>query len=48
VRDQADGTHVLDCPNGTARAFDIVVDVNDKPKSREATIALAKQVLSGR
>lgn len=48
VRDQADGTHVLVCPNGTARAFGIVVDINDKAKNREAAIALAKQVLAGR
>ena len=32
VRDQIDGSHVLVCPNGNARAFDIVVDIrNDKP-----------------
>ena len=49
VRDQIDGTHVLVCPNGGTRAFDIVVDIrNDKPQNREAAIALAKQVLAGR
>jgi len=49
VRDQVDGAHVLVCPNGTSRAFDIVVDIrNDKAKNREAAIALAKQVLAGR
>ena len=49
VRDQGDGAHVLVCPNGTSRAFDIVVDIrNDKAKNREAAIALAKQVLAGR
>jgi hypothetical protein len=49
VRDQLDGAHVLVCPNGNGRAFDIVVDIkNDKPKNREAAIALAKQVLTGR
>ena len=49
VRDQIDGSHVLVCPNGNARAFDIVVEIrNDKPKNREAAIALAKQVLAGR
>ena len=48
VRDQIDGTHVLVCRKN-ARAFDIVVDIrNDKPKNREAAIALAKQVLAGR
>ena len=49
VRDLIDGAHVLVCPNGNARAFDIVVDIRgDKPKNREAAIALAKQVLAGR
>lgn len=49
VRDAVDGAHVLVCPNGNARAFDIVVDIrNDKAKNREAAIALAKQVLAGR
>lgn len=49
VRDQLDGSHVLVCPNDNARAFDIVVEIrNDKPKNREAAIALAKQVLAGR
>jgi hypothetical protein len=48
VRDLLDGSHVLVCRNN-ARAFDIVVDIkNDKPKNREAAIALAKQVLAGR
>jgi hypothetical protein len=48
VRDQVDGAHVLVCPNGSARAFDIVVDIrNDKPTNRETAIALAKQVLAG-
>ncbi len=47
VRDQIDGSHVLVCRDN-ARAFDIVVDIkNDKPKNREAAIALAKQVLAG-
>jgi hypothetical protein len=49
VRDQLDGSHVLVCPNGNGRAFDIVVDIkNDKPKNREAAIGLAKQVLAGK
>ena len=49
VKELADGTHVFVCPNGNARGFDVVVDLkNDKPKSREAAIALAKQVLTGR
>ena len=49
VRDQVDGSHVLVCPDNNARAFDIVVDIkNDKPKNREAAIALAKQVLARR
>lgn len=49
VRDQIDGTHVLVCPNGTARAFDVVVEIrNDKAQNREAAIGLAKQVLAGR
>ena len=49
VRDAVDGAHVLVCPNGTTRAFDIVVDIrNDKPKNREVAIALAQQVLAGR
>jgi hypothetical protein len=49
VKDQLDGAHVLVCPNGNGRAFDVVVDIkNDKPKNREAAIALAKQVLAGR
>jgi hypothetical protein len=49
VKDQIDGAHVLVCPNGNARAFDIVVDIrNEKPKNREAAVALAKQVLAGR
>ena len=49
VKDALDGTHVLVCPNGNARAFDVVVDLrNDKAKNREAAIALAKQVLAGR
>jgi hypothetical protein len=49
VRDLIDGSHVLVCPNGTRRAFDIVVDIrNDKPKNREAAVALAKQVLEAR
>ena len=49
VRDQIDGSHVLVCPDNNARAFDIVVDIrNDKPKNREAAIALAKQVLARR
>lgn len=49
VRDQVDGAHVLVCPDNNARAFDIVVDIkNDKPKNREAAIALAKQVLARR
>lgn len=48
VRDQIDGAHVLVCPNGNARAFDIVVEIkNDKPRNREAAIALAKQLLAG-
>jgi hypothetical protein len=48
VRDQIDGSHVLVCRNNNGRAFDIVVDIkNDKPKNREAAIALAKQVLAG-
>jgi len=47
VKDVLDGAHVLVCPNGNRRAFDIVVDIkNDKPKNREAAIALAKQVLA--
>jgi hypothetical protein len=49
VRDQIDGSHVLVCPNGNARAFDIVVDIkNNKAQNREAAIALAKQVLGAR
>lgn len=49
AKDAIDGTHVLVCPNGNARAFDIVVNIkNDKPKNREAAIALARQVLGGR
>jgi hypothetical protein len=49
VRDQLDGAHVLVCPNGNTRAFDIVVDIkNDKAKNREVAIALAKQVLAAR
>jgi hypothetical protein len=49
VKDAIDGAHVLVCPNGSVRAFDIVVDIrNDKAKNREAAIALAKQVLAGR
>ena len=49
VRDAIDGTHVLVCRNDNARAFDIVVEIkNDKPRNREAAIALAKQVLAGR
>ena len=49
VRDQIDGSHVLVCRDNNARAFDIVVDIsNDKAKNREAAVALAKQVLSGR
>ena len=49
VKDLIDGSHVLVCPAGNARAFDIVVDVrNDKSRNREAAIALAKQVLAGR
>ncbi len=48
VRDQIDGSHVLVCRDNNARAFDIVVDIrNDKPRNREAAIALAKQVLAG-
>jgi hypothetical protein len=48
VRDLIDGTHVLVCRDN-ARAFDIVVDIgNDKPRNREAAIALARQVLAGR
>jgi hypothetical protein len=48
VRDQIDGSHVLVCRDN-ARAFDIVVDIrNDKSQNREAAIALAKQVLTGR
>jgi hypothetical protein len=47
--DRIDGAHVLVCPNGNARAFDIVVEIrNEKPKNREAAIALAKQVLADR
>jgi hypothetical protein len=47
VRDQIDGSHVLVCPGDNARAFDIVVDIrNDKPRNREAAIALAKQVVA--
>ena len=46
ARDQLDGSHVLVCRDNNARAFDIVVEIsNDKPKNREAAIALAKQVL---
>ena len=49
MSDKVDGSHVLVCPNGTARAFDIVVEItNDKSRNREAAIALAKQVLAGR
>jgi len=49
VKDALDGAHVLVCPNGNRRAFDIVVDLrNDKPKNRETAIGLAKQVLAGR
>ena len=49
VKDAIDGAHVLVCPNGNARAFDVVVDIgNDKPKNRETAIALAKQLLAGR
>ena len=49
VRDQIDGSHVLVCPNGNSRAFDIVVDLkNDKATNREVAIGLAKQVLAGR
>lgn len=49
VSDKIDGSHVLVCPNGTARAFDIVVEItNDKSRNREAAIALANQVLAGR
>ena len=48
VRDALDGAHVLVCPNGNARAFDVVVELrNDKPQNREAAIGLAKQVLAG-
>lgn len=47
VRDQIDGSHVLVCPGDNARAFDIVVDIrNDKPRNREAAIAVAEQVLA--
>ena len=49
VSDQADGSHVLVCPNNGARAFDIVVDIkNDKSQNRAAAIAFAKQVLAAR
>jgi hypothetical protein len=49
ARDQIDGAHVLVCPNGNARAFDIVVEIkNDKAKNREVAVALAKQLLAGR
>ena len=49
MRDQVDGSHVLVCRDNNARAFDIVVDIrNDKPRNREAAIALAKQVLERR
>lgn len=49
VADRIDGTHVLVCPNGNARAFDVVVDIKgDKAQNREAAIGLAKQVLAGR
>jgi hypothetical protein len=49
VSDKIDGSHVLVCPNGNARAFDIVVEItNDKPRNREAAMALARQVLAGR
>ena len=48
VKDALDGSHVLVCRDN-ARAFDIVVDIrHDKPRNREAAIALAKQVLAGR
>ena len=47
VRDLIDGSHVLVCPNGNGRAFDIVVEIkNDKAQNREVAIALAKQVLA--
>jgi hypothetical protein len=40
---------VLVCPNGSARAFDIVVDIkNDDAQNRDVAIGLAKQVLAGR
>jgi len=49
VRDQIDGSHVLVCRHGNARAFDIVVEIrNDKSQNRAAAIALARQVLGGR
>jgi hypothetical protein len=49
IKDALDGAHVLVCPNGNSRAFDIVVELrNDKSKNREAAIGLAKQVLAGR
>ena len=49
VRDLIDGSHVLVCRDGNARAFDVVVNLrNDKAANRAAAIALAKQVLAGR
>ena len=48
VKDALDGSHVLVCPNGNARAFDIVVEIkNNKAQNREIAVALAKQVLAG-
>ncbi|MCC7177775.1 MAG: hypothetical protein IT177_05220 [Acidobacteria bacterium] len=47
VRDLIDGTHVLVCRGNNARAFDIVVEIqNDKRQNREAAIAFARQVLA--
>jgi len=49
VLDQLDGSHVLVCPTGNGRAFDIVVDIKgDKAANREAAVALAKQVIARR
>ena len=49
VADRIDGAHLLVCPNGSGRAFDVVVDIKgDKAKNREAAIGLAKQLLAGK